>query len=86
MEKHQPKKNPHNNDTRLSRDGGVRVVGFPEDGRQQHQHHREATVAVNVLTAQHETQGVTSRTTRAMTGAAEGFLNSIICTNHICDI
>ena len=65
---------------------GVRVVGFPEDGRQQHQHHREATVAVNVLTAQHETQGVTSRTTRVMTGAAEGLLISIICINHICDI
>ena len=42
---------------------GVKLVVFPE---QQHPHDREATVAVNVVTAptQHETQGVTSRTTR----------------------
>ena len=49
---------------------GVRLVVFPE---QQHPRDREATVAVNVVTAptQHETQGVTSRITRTMTRTAE---------------
>ena len=49
---------------------GVRVVGFPEDGRQQHE--REASVAVNVVTAPtiQETQEATRRTTRAMARAA----------------
>ena len=43
------KNNPYNNIARMSRNGWCRVVGFPEDGRQQNE--RGAPVSINVVTA-----------------------------------